>query len=78
MVSVPVSTDGGFTSGSPEVVFRGTLWPFVGEGRHYDVHPDGRRFLRIRREVTGGSGPVANEVVVVQNWFEELRERVGN
>ena len=78
VVSVPVSTDGGFTSGSPEVVFRGTLWPFVGEGRHYDVHPDGRRFLRIRREVTGGSGPVANEVVVVQNWFEELRERVGN
>ena len=55
-------------------------WPFVGEGRHYDVHPDGRQFLRIRREVTTGPGCAVNEVVVVvvENWFEELRERVGN
>jgi len=78
VMSVPVSTDGGFTSGSSEVVFNGTLWPFVGEGQHYEVHPDGRRFLRIRREVRMDSEGAANEVVVVENWFEEVRERVGN
>ena len=38
----------------------------------YDVHPDGDRFLMIRR--TGGAG----ELIVVQNFFRELEERVGN
>ena len=38
----------------------------------YDVHPDGERFIMIRR-LSGG-----NEFVFVQNFFEELRERVGN
>jgi len=27
--------------------------------------------------VPEGSGPVANEVVVVENWFEELSQRTG-
>jgi serine/threonine-protein kinase len=37
----------------------------------YDVHPDGERFIMIRR-LSGG-----NEFVLVQNFFEELKQRVG-
>ena len=46
----------------------------------YDVLPDDQRFLMARRlQRTAGSedsGPL--RFVVVQNFFEELKERVGN
>ena len=39
---------------------------------HYDVDPRSERFLMLKGE--GASG----EIVVVVNWFEELRRRMGN
>jgi hypothetical protein len=39
--------------------------------RNYDVAPDAERFLMIRRP--GGS--TTSHLVVVENWFEELRSR---
>jgi len=43
--------------------------------REYDIAPDDQRFLmnRFRAASTGN-----RVVVVVDNWFTELRERVGN
>ena len=42
----------------------------------YDVSPDGERFLMFQR--TGGNGEEAqaNQIHVVQNWHQELLERV--
>ena len=40
--------------------------------RWYDVHPDGERVL----VVTTARG-TPTEMIVVLNWFEELRERMG-
>jgi hypothetical protein len=38
----------------------------------YDASPDGQRFLMVKEtEVTS-----ANQIVVVQNWVEELKRRV--
>jgi hypothetical protein len=51
----------------------------VNVGRHYDVSPDGQRFLNIRE---GGSAEQAEEgtdrrqIIVVQNWVEELTRLV--
>ena len=43
--------------------------------RHqYDVAPDDQRFVFLR--FTSEEDPT--EVIVVENWFEELKERVGN
>ncbi len=39
---------------------------------HYDVDPRSGRFLMLKGEQALG------EVVVVANWFEELRRRMGN
>ncbi len=43
--------------------------------RHWDVSPDGRRFLMLRQ-----TGAATNEgeleIVLIQNWFEELKARV--
>jgi len=38
----------------------------------YDVHPDGERFLMIRREGEGG------DLMLVYNWFEDLKQRMGS
>jgi serine/threonine-protein kinase len=69
--------------GEPEVTFtfggREALmdWPFYtgGQGRNYDVARDGR-FVVIDAS-GGGSEGVVSEIAVVLNWFEELRERMG-
>ena len=76
VVSIPMTTEG-TPSGVPQEAFRGGAWPFVGEGRHYDVHPDGR-FLRIRLVAAADSDAPANELIVVQNWMELVRQRRGN
>jgi len=41
-----------------------------------DVHPDGR-FLRFRRDDASQAGSEAPRVMIVTNWFTELRERLG-
>ncbi len=41
----------------------------------YDVHPDGERFVFLAREGDTADGDAMLTVVV--NWFEELRERMG-
>ena len=76
LMSVPVSIEGGFSVGNPSVVVAvpyfdgpGNLW-----GRMYDVSPDGQRFLMIK---AGDAQPGSSgELVVVQNWLEELKELV--
>ena len=40
--------------------------------RHYDVSPDGRRFLMIKDSPSATPA----SLVVVQHWFEELKARV--
>jgi len=42
--------------------------------RPYDIAPDGR-FVIIRGETENGAGPAQN-LVFVQNWFEELKRLV--
>jgi len=44
----------------------------LGQGRTYDVAPDGRRFLMIK-DANVVEGPT---IVVVQNWLEELKRLV--
>jgi len=41
----------------------------------YDVAPDGR-FLVIEPPARGDDAPASDSIVVVQNWIEELRDRV--
>ena len=45
-------------------------------GRQYDVSPDGKRFLVIKNAAVDGGAQARNQIVVVQNWFEELKRLV--
>ena len=73
LMTVAVHTEPSFTPATPEVLFEGDY--FVGNrGRTYDVSPDGQRFVMVRPD----SAVRENQMVVVLNFFEELRERVPN
>jgi len=75
MMAVPVETDPTFTAGTPELLFAGRYHsPNLGlGGRSYDVHPDGERFVMVQPPVEGST-----HLVVVLNWFEELKAKVRN
>jgi hypothetical protein len=45
--------------------------------RTYDVSRDGRRFLMIKNLETSAQPATAARIVVVRNWFEELKRLVS-
>ncbi len=73
-MAVSVRIDPSVTFGSPEIVFEQTYFIYV-VGRTYDVSPNGERFLMIKEGVAGDETPPA-ELILVQNWFEELKRLV--
>jgi hypothetical protein len=69
----------GFSWGTPVTVVRGRSYFFYNAGllgRTYDVSPDGQGFLMIK-EGGGADQTVApTQIVVIQNWVEELKRLV--
>src|SRR5687767_13375710 len=64
-----------FHSRNPQVVVEGpfaTILPGI-QGRMYDVSRDGQRFLMIRGGDSDEQAAPPPQIVVVQNWFEELK-----
>jgi len=63
-------------SGPPRLLFFGPYPDNPGwtRPRSYDVTPDGQRFLMTKLP----SGPTQPCVVVVLNWFAQLKEKVPN
>ena len=70
-VSIDVSTG---AAGAPRVLFAGPYPDNPGwtRPRSYDVTPDGERFLMTKLS----SEQPPPKVVVVLNWFDELRAKV--
>ena len=72
VMAVAIETGSGFRAGNPARLFAGQY--FAGLlGRTYDVSPDGQRFLMIKDKTTSASS--ANRIVIVENFFEELKRR---
>jgi serine/threonine-protein kinase len=70
MMAVSVETESSFNHGNPKVLFeRHYFMPRAG-ARHYDISPDGQRFLMIKESEK--QAPLT-ELIVVENWFEELK-----
>jgi serine/threonine-protein kinase len=75
LISVSVTTEATsetFTFGNRVPVV--DLSDLIGEGRSYDVSPDGQRFLVLK--VARGDATDFAEINVVLNWHQELLERV--
>jgi serine/threonine-protein kinase len=76
IMAVTVSPGPSPVLGKPVPVVKGPYAVPGNTGRHYDVSPDGRRFLLLKDvEATGSGRPAPTEIHLVQNWLQEL-ERV--
>lgn len=75
MVAVPVETEPTFSAGQPEELFSATQFRSFANHQQYDVTPDDQRFIMIRP--VGDTDDDA-ELILVQNFFEELKARVPN
>ena len=63
-----------FVSGTPSTIIDG---PYLGGNEQlYDVSADGQRLLMIKRTETNDEISVPAEVIIVENWFEELKRLV--
>jgi serine/threonine-protein kinase len=74
MIAVPVQTTPHFTVGNPTKLFEGPYFSSL-PARVFDVSLDGRKFLMIKDPQLGDQPNYASMVVVL-NWFEELKARV--
>ncbi len=75
LMALAFETEPTFTPGALTQLFeRATLG---GRGRRMAVSPDGQRFLLLATATENADGEAApSKIIVVQNWFEELRRLV--
>ena len=77
LTAVPVQTSGStFSAGKPAKVFD-TKYAEPNPSRHYDVSADGQRFLMLKDSAAGDPNATPASMVVVEHWFEELKQRVN-
>ena len=77
LVAAEIETTSGFTVLRSETLFALTEYFVVRGADFYDIAPDDQRFLMLR--LSGGlGGSQDTRFILVTNWFEELRERMGS
>jgi serine/threonine-protein kinase len=76
LITVPVQMSAStFSAGKPAKVFD-NKYVEPNPARHYDVSPDGQRFLMIKDSADVDPNAMPASMVVVLNWLEELKQRV--
>jgi hypothetical protein len=73
MMAVAVATAPSFAASRPRMLFEGR-YGATGIVRPYDVSPDGQRFLMVKQKER--TPIAASQMILVQNWLEELKARV--
>jgi len=79
LMRVPLRVGSRFEPGPPEKLFDG---PYLfhplegGQGRMYDVSLNGQRFLMLKESSAAAERPPSPRIILVQNWFEELKRLV--
>jgi len=74
LMAVSVSTQAGFVSEEPTRLFESPDLRGGTARRHYDVFPDGQRFVT-SGGVQTSDGEAPQTIRIVQNWYEEFRAR---
>jgi hypothetical protein len=76
MMAVDIMTQSAFTAGKLRLPCERQYVPgsFAVPMRNCDMSPDGQRFLIVKESEQQTGRPT--QIVVVQNWFEELKHRV--
>jgi Tol biopolymer transport system component len=79
IMAVSVETEPSLKPGKTRKLFRAHLESSAGTSPSWDISPDGKRFLIVKWPERSGAAPPAStlrKMVVVLNWFEELKQKV--
>jgi Tol biopolymer transport system component len=78
MMAVPIETEPTFTQGTVDLLFDfgPYLKPTGNPNRRIAISPEGDRFLMLKEGSGSDETAETPSIIVVQNWFEELKERV--
>jgi dipeptidyl aminopeptidase/acylaminoacyl peptidase len=79
VMSVSVEARPALRFGAPKVLFKNmNLGLSIDSGTPWDIHPDGKRFLMMKPPASTDTAAAAPrpKIVIVTNWFEELKHRV--
>ena len=78
LMSVRVEPGARWTTGTPARLIDGRYYRGAGNSypRTYDVSLDGKRFLMVKEAGDPNQPPAPARIVVVQNWFEDLKRLV--
>jgi len=84
LLGADYATSPRFSAGVPTTSVAGSFEPFPanaalnvrGLGPEYAIAPDGSRFVLIRPDSPREDDAAPLEIVVVENWFEELKRRI--
>jgi Tol biopolymer transport system component len=77
VTTVDVRTDTVFSPGMPRKLFSRNPYLDSNPGSPWDIHPDGKRFLMLRKAgTTPSTGDPWRRITVILNWFEELKQQV--
>ena len=73
MTVVSVVSAPTLSPGQPQTLFETAQLGLEGQQRNFELGPDGKRFLMVKNLPPPPDVP---PLVLVQNWFEELRAKV--
>jgi len=76
LMAVPIDAGTSFTPGTPRKLFAGNFVAIGGGRGVYDVANDGQRFLMIKNAAGSDGEDARNEIIIVQNFVEELQRLV--
>jgi serine/threonine-protein kinase len=74
IMSVPVTLEPTLTLGKPTVVVKGSYAVAVNNGPHYDVSPDGKRFLLLKDAASTVGERRAPELHVIEHFDQQLKQ----
>jgi Tol biopolymer transport system component len=74
VTAVPIQTTPALRIGKPRLILEGRFAASSDMGLSYAVSPDGRRLLMTRQQEDPRT---ASELIVIQNWFEEIERLAG-
>jgi hypothetical protein len=76
IMAVPVKLGTDVELGTPQVAVKGPYPIPAYSGRHYDVSPDGKRFLMLKDVESAPAAQPPREIILVQHWTEELKAKL--
>lgn len=70
-MEVAIESQPSFSAGTPRPLFEDLYATQI--SRSYDISPDGLRFLMVKNVGAQQNQSARTEIIVVENWFEELK-----